>query len=346
MKEILRIKGGIPISSDYLKNLLKKISETSGPSGGEERIREAIRKEISDYADDIRVDALGNLIAKKGSGPKLMVAAHMDEIGIVVTYIDQKGFLRFSPVGWVTPIAVLGQRVIFSNGIIGTFGEEKRESTHDEMRFDKMYLDIGARDKTEAESMVKVGDVATFQREMVEQGERLIGKAMDDRAGCAILVLTLRELKKFAYEVYFVFTVQEEVGIRGAITSAYGIEPQIGIAVDLTATGDTPEAHPMAVSLGKGPAIKVKDRMIVTHPKVRNQIIKIAQEEKIPYQLEVLEHGGTDAGAIHLSREGVPTGAISIPGRYIHTPSEMIDYQDLNSARLLLMRFLEKPLAL
>ncbi len=271
-----------------------------------------------------------------------MVAAHMDEIGVVVTYIDQKGFLRFAPLGGIIPITVLGQRVVFAKGIIGTFGEEKRESLREELRFEKMYLDIGARDKVEAETMVKVGDVATFQREMVDQGGRLIGKAMDDRAGCAVLISTLRELKKPAYEVYFVFTVQEEVGIRGAVTSAYGIDPQIGIAVDITTTGDTPEAHPMAVSLGKGPAIKVKDTRIVTHPRVRDQLINIAREEKIPYQLEILERGGTDAGAIHLTREGVPTGAISIPGRYIHTPSEMIDYQDLSGAQLLLQRFLER----
>ena len=332
-----------------MKELIKKLTETYGPSGHEERIREVIRAEIEGLADEVQVDALGNLIALKrgkGGGKKVMLAAHMDEIGIIVTHVDEKGFLRFAPVGGVRPLTLLGGRAVFADGTVGTFGMEKREPEEAKKipTFDKLFLDVGARDKESVP--VKVGDVACFQRPFVAQGDRLIAKALDDRIGCAVLIQVMRDLKETPHDVYFVFSVQEEVGLRGATTSTYGIQPDLGISVDVTRTGDTPEAHPMAVSLGAGPAIKVKDGRMLAHPAVKDLLVRTAEELGIPYQLEVLERGTTDAAAIQISREGVPAGCLSIPCRYVHTPSEMVDYNDVANAVKLLVAVLSKPIEL
>ena len=332
-----------------MKELIKKLTETYGPSGREENIREVIRAEIEGLADEIRVDALGNLIALKrgkGQGIKVMLAAHMDEIGIIVTHVDEKGFLRFAPVGGVRPLTLLGGRAVFADGTVGTFGMEKREPEEAKKipTFDKLFLDVGAGDKESVP--VKVGDVACFQRPFVAQGDRLIAKALDDRIGCAVLIQVMRDLKETPHDVYFVFSVQEEVGLRGATTSTYGIQPDLGISVDVTRTGDTPEAHPMAVSLGAGPAIKVKDGRMLAHPAVKDLLVRTAEELGIPYQLEVLERGTTDAAAIQISREGVPAGCLSIPCRYVHTPSEMVDYNDVANAVKLLVAVLSKPIEL
>lgn len=332
-----------------MKELIKELTEAYGPSGHEEKIREVIRAEIEDLADEVRVDALGNLIALKGGseeGMKVMLAAHMDEIGIIVTHVDEKGFLRFAPVGGVRPFTLLGGRAVFADGTVGTFGVEKREPEEEKKipDSDKLYVDVGAVDKDSVP--VGVGDVACFQRPFFSQGDRLIAKAFDDRAGCAVLIQVMRKLDETPHDVYFVFSVQEEVGLRGAITSTYGIQPDLGLSVDVTRTGDTPEARTMAVSLGGGPAIKVKDRGMLAHPGVKNLLVETAEELGIPYQLEVLERGTTDAMAIQVSREGVPAGCISIPCRYIHTPSEMVDYNDVTNAVKLLVALLSKPIEL
>ncbi len=321
-----------------MKELLRRLTETYGPSGHEETIRATIRSEIEDLTDEIRIDALGNLIAlKKGSGQghKVMVTAHMDEIGIIVTHIDEKGFLRFAPIGGVRLLALLGNRAVFAEGIVGTFGLEKLESPEKVPGLDKFYLDVGATSKDSAP--VGVGDAASFLRSFIDGGDRLVAKAFDDRVGCAVLIQAMRELKESPHDVYFVFTTQEEVGLRGAITSAYGLEPDLALAVDVTGTGDTPEAHTMAVSLGDGPAVKVKDRGMLAHPAVKELLIKAAEANDIPYQLEILERGTTDAMAMQVSRQGVPAGVISIPCRYIHTPSEMVDYGDVTEAVKLLI---------
>lgn len=324
-----------------MKELLRKLTETYGPSGHEETIRATIRSEIEDLTDEIRIDALGNLIAlKKGSGQghKVMVTAHMDEIGIIVTHVDEKGFLRFAPIGSVRLLALLGNRAVFADGIVGTFGLEKLESPEKVPSLDKFYLDVGATSKDSAP--VGVGDAASFLRSFIDGGDRLVAKAFDDRVGCAVLIQAMRELKESPHDVYFVFTTQEEVGLRGAITSAYGLEPDLALAVDVTGTGDTPEAHTMAVSLGDGPAVKVKDRGMLAHPAVKELLIKAAEANDIPYQLEILERGTTDAMAMQVSRQGVPAGVISIPCRYIHTPSEMVDYGDVTEAVKLLIAVL------
>jgi len=327
-----------------LKELIKKLTEAYGPPGVEEKVAELISSEIGPYVDEVKRDKLGSVIARrKGDGAKVMLAAHMDEIGLVATYIDKEGFIRFSPVGGVAPYRLSGMRVLFGNGTVGVIGLERVDDPA-KAGIDKMFIDIGARSKEEAESKVKVGDFAVFERGFCDVGKRFVAKALDDRIGCVALIETARRLKSSPNDVYFVFTVQEEVGLRGAGPTAYAVDPDIGIAVDVTGTGDTPEAAPMAISLGKGAAIKVKDGSVISHPRVRELLISVAEENSIPYQLEILEWGGTDAGAIHRSKAGIPTGAVSIPTRYIHTPSEMADFDDVEAVVGLLTRFLERDL--
>lgn len=331
-----------------LKTLTRRITEAYGPSGYEQGVRELIREEIKGYADEVRVDALGNLIArKKGTGPaprkKVMLAAHMDEIGVIVTHIDEKGFARFAPIGGVYPLTLFGQRCRFANGVIGVFGREVKDSTTTEVTLNKLFIDVGATSKDDAP--IQVGDPAGFWRDFSDLGNRLVSKAMDDRIGCVVLIEVLKQLKS-PHDVYCVFTVQEEVGLRGATTSAYGVQPDLALAVDVTGTGDTPEANTMAVQLGKGPAIKVKDAGMLAHPAVKNLLAETARAEKIPYQFEVLTGGTTDAMAMQTTREGVPAGCLSIPTRYIHTPSEMIDLSDLQNAIKLLGAVLNKPIKL
>ncbi|MBI5303151.1 MAG: M42 family metallopeptidase [Chloroflexi bacterium] len=332
-----------------LKSLVKRLTETWGPSGHEHAMRDLIREEIKGLVDEMRVDALGNLIAHKkgaGAGPrkKVMLAAHMDEIGVMVTHVDEKGFLRFASIGGVFPNTLVGHRCRFENGVVGVFAQEKKDGSRTEVKMDKLFIDVGVSDAKSAP--VGVGDAAGFWREFADLGNRLVAKTMDDRVGCAVLIETLRQLKKSPHEVYAVFTVQEEVGVRGAMTSAFGVQPDIAIALDVTDTGDTPESNTMAIALGKGPAIKVKDSGMLAHVGVKNALIETARENKIPYQLEVLVGGSTDAMAMQISREGVPAGVISVPTRYVHTPSEMVDYEDVQNAIKLLAAFLSKPVKL
>jgi len=333
-----------------VKELIKKLVETYGPSGSEEQIRQAIMEEVGPFVDDLRVDPLGNLIAVKRAakgdgGKKIMVAGHMDEIGVMVTHVDEKGFLRFGVIGGVSPQVLLGERVVFADGTVGVIGSERLDEPKD-LRVEKLFIDIGAKDKAQAEKVTGIGRSAGYYRKLDDLGGRLVSKAMDDRIGCAVMIQAARELKKSPNDVYLVFTVQEEVGLRGARTSAFAVDPDLGIAVDVTRTGDTPKGLTMAVELGGGAAIKVKDSSLVAHPKVKELMTEVARAEGIPHQFEVLEAGGTDAGAIHLTREGVPSGTISIPTRYIHTPSEVVDYGDVQACVRLLKGILERRVEL
>ncbi len=323
-------------------DLLEKLLMTFGPSGNEDKIRELIKEEIKEYVDEIKVDVSGNLIAiKKGEGKRIMVASHMDEIGIMVTNIDENGFLRFTSIGGVSPFTSLYQRVKFADGTIGTIGMEKLDEIKD-LKLNKMFIDVGMSSKEEVIKKINVGDVASFYSPFVYQGESIMSKTLDDRIGCYVAIEALKELKSCPNEVYFVFTVQEEVGLRGAKTAAYGIDPDMGIAIDVTMTGDTPKAAAMDVSLGKGAAIKIMDKSVITHPAVKSLMTQVAIENNIKYQYEVLEWGGTDSGAIHLTRAGVPSGVISVPCRYVHSPSEMAAESDVISAVKLLVKILEK----
>lgn len=315
-----------------MKELIKSLVESYGPSGYETEVTDMIQELVKDLADEVKTDALGNLIAIKkgnGQGKKIMFAAHADEIGVVITHVDDLGFLRFANIGGLNPLTLLGNRVRFANGTIGVIGREKGELK--DLTLDKMFIDIGAKDKEDAQKKAQVGDFAILHREFSDLGDRVVAKSMDDRIGCAILIQAMKQLTQTNHDLYFVFTTQEEVGIRGARTSAYSINPDLGVALDVTLTGDTPNAPRMDVGLGKGVAIKVKDSSMVAHPKVKQLMTELAKENNIPYQYEVLERGGTDAGAIHLTREGVPSGTISIPCRYVHTVSEMVDINDVQA---------------
>jgi tetrahedral aminopeptidase len=330
-----------------VKDLMKRLTETYGPSGHEEEIRDLIRAEVESLADEVRVDTLGNLIATKkgeGQGKRVMLAAHMDEIGLIVSYVDEKGFLRAQPIGGVDLTTLAGGRVLFSDGAVGVIAAENREEYRKEADLSKLYIDVGATSYDEAKD--RLGQAACFLRSFEDLGQRVVAKAFDDRIGCVVLIETLRRLKESPNEVHFVFSVQEEVGLRGARTGAYGLDPEVGIAVDITAAADTPEAPKMAMKLGAGPCIKVKDGGMLSHPGVKDLLIQTAEAHEIPYQLEVLARGSTDAAAIQLSRSGVPAGCVSIACRYYHTPSEIVDVDDVENTVQLLVNLLEKPIEL
>ncbi|MCX7976725.1 MAG: M42 family metallopeptidase [Bellilinea sp.] len=321
-----------------MKALIQKLVETIAPSGYETPIRELILGEIKDAADEVRVDALGNLVVRKGqkspAGKRIMLAAHMDEIGLIATHVDENGFVRFSTIGGVRPHTLYGGRVRFLNGSAGVIGGERLGNMERVHSFEKLFIDVGATSKEDCP--VRVGDVAAFERPFLDLGKRLVAKSMDDRISVAVMIETLHQLSQSPHEIYFVFSTQEEVGVRGATTAAFGVDPEIGIAVDVTATGDTPKGMKMAVALGKGPAIKVKDSGMIADPRVVHWMADTAEQAGIPYQLEILEGGSTDARAMQLTRAGVAAGCLSIPCRYIHTPSEMVDFDDVqNAVRLL-----------
>jgi endoglucanase len=270
-----------------------------------------------------------------------MVAAHMDEIGLMVSHVDENGFVRFSPLGGVFRRYVLGGRVRFLNGAQGVIGFDRLDNVNDLPTLDKVYIDVGATGRKDCP--VKIGDVAAFDRPYSELGNRLVAKSMDNRVGVLVAIEALRALKSTPYDVYFVFTTQEEVGVRGATTSAYGVDPDIGIALDVTPSADTPDAQKMEMALGKGPCIKIRDVGMIADPRIVQWMIRAAEKNKIPYQREVLLIGGTDARAIQSARAGVPAGCISVPVRYVHSPSEMVDYSDVENAVRLLTAVLRTP---
>ncbi len=343
--------------TDELKSLLKKLSDAHGISGYEDDIREIIKAELEDCVDEISVDKLGNIICiKNGSEFKEMIAAHMDEIGFMVKYIDDKGFIRFTPIGgWFDQIA-LGQRVVLHGnkgkvyGVIGCKpphlmkGDERKKS----VEIKDMFIDVGATSKDEVLDMgIEIGTPITIDRELVELGKsRVTGKALDNRAGVAMMIQALKETKSDA-TIYAVGTVQEEVGLKGARVSAFAIEPDVAIATDVCIAADYPgaESAHMDVKMGKGPAITVVDasgRGLIASKNVLRWLRETAEKYDIPYQLEVAEGGTTDATAIHLTKSGIPTGVISVPARYIHSPVEVIDLEDLKNGALLIARALER----
>ena len=333
-----------------MKKLLQQLTEASGPSGYEDNIRKIVQAEVKPLADEIKVDALGSLIARKKPSQqtkdtkKIMIAAHMDEIGLMVSHVDENGFVRFSNIGGVFGKYVLGGRVRFLNGVQGVIGYDRFDKVNEMPAMDKIFIDVGATSKKDCP--VKVGDVAAFDRPYIEMGNRLVAKSMDDRVGVLVALETLRALKSSPHDVYFVFTTQEEVGSRGAGTSAFGVDPDVGIAIDVTSSADTPNAMKMEMVLGKGPCVKIQDRGAISDPRVVQWMIHTAEKNKIPYQREVLLFGGTDAQGIQMTRAGVPAGCLSIPARYIHSPSEMVDYIDVQNSVKLMTAILRTPIDL
>src|SRR3990172_6017973 len=331
-----------------MKELIRTLTETFSPSGYEHAIRSTIRGMIEPFADEIKEDAMGNLIARKGertkNGKRVMLAGHMDEIGLMASHIDEKGFIQFTGIGGINLQTLFGGRVKFINGVQGMIGGEPITDISHSLVINQLFIDVGA--DNEKDCPIKVGDVAAFERPFVDLGKRVMAKAMDDRVGCAVMVEALKRFKKSPHEIFFVFTTQEEVGLRGAGTSAFGIDPEIGISLDVTRTGDTPKAKKMAVTLGDGPAIKIKDGGMLADIRIVNWMIRVAEKNKIPFQREILEGGTTDAKAIQVSRSGVPAGCISIPCRYVHSPSEMVDIDDVENSTMLLSSLMEDPIEL
>ncbi len=335
-----------------MKELIKKLTETAAPSGYEAPIREIIHAEIKDIADEIKIDALGNLIARKApatnakNGKKVMLAAHMDEIGLMVNHVDENGFVRFSQLGSLMPHVLVGARVRFLNGTYGVIATEYLEvSRRSKLQpLSEMFIDVGA--SSPKDCPVKTGDVAAIEHPFHDLGKRLIAKSMDNRISVAVQIEIMRQLKDSPNDIYFVFSTQEEVGVRGATTSAYGIEPEIGIAIDVCPTGDTPDAPTKDIELGKGPAVKIKDPGMIADPRIVEWMIKGAEKAKIPYQREVSELGSTDARGIQTARAGAMAGNLSVPCRYVHSPSEMVDYDDVQNTVKLMVALLSKEIAL
>ena len=327
-----------------MKTLLKTLTQIPAPSGRENELRAAVQKMIQPYADEVRVDALGNLIARKGKkakdGKRIMLAAHMDEIGIIVSHVDTNGFTRFSTLGGFAPHRRVGTRVKFLNGAVGVIGLERDAEQKDRApSLDKYFVDMGVT--SQKDSPVKVGDTAVYDSTFIDLGDRVVSKCLDDRVGVALLVESLRNFKSSVNEVWYVFTVQEEVGGRGAGPASYGIDPDVGLAVDVTIANDLPNTRERnLIALGGGPAIKVKDSGVIADPRIVDVMTRLAEKNRIPHQFELVETIGTDARMIQITGLGAQAGGLAIPLRNLHSPSEMIDMVDVKNAGRLLAAFL------
>ena len=335
-----------------LIDLLRKLSEAYGPPGYEDEIRQIMIKELEKVADEVYVDNLGNVIAvHKGNSPKIMLTAHMDEVALLITHIDKNGFLRFHVLGGIDPRVLYSQEVVIKtenevvHGYIGAkpphlLKPEEKKKTPD---IDQLFIDIGVSSKEEVEKLgVSIGSTATFVPRFRElKNNRVMGKAFDDRAGCTALIEVMRKIKHSPCTVYGVATVQEEVGLRGARTAAWQIESDMGLAIEGTTASDTPGTpeHLTSTKMGHGPAITIADRSMITHPKILRRLVETAKENNIPFQFKQTVSGGTDAGVIHLTKKGIPTGVVSIPCRYIHSPLSILDLNDLENTIKLVNAF-------
>ena len=323
-----------------MRDLLKKLMFTPSVSGREEKIREVIYNEIKDYCDEILTDAMGNLIArKKGNGKKIMFCAHMDEIGFFATYITGDGNIKVSAVGGIDTLSAAYGSVVSENGVRGVLIPS---STKEVPKCDDMYIDIGAKNKKQAEKLVKMGDFFVCEPKLEKlQNQRYIGRPFDDRVGCAILVDAIKKVKS-ENDLYFVFSVQEEVGGRGAKPATFAIAPDYGIALDVTMVGEKGGPSSMDVKLGKGCAIKIKDTSLISSPELVSKMREIAENEKIKYQNEILPAGGTDGSPMQIAGRGAKVSVISIPTAHIHTSSEMVDMFDIKEAVKLTVALSEK----
>jgi len=333
--------------------LLEKLSNAFGPSGLEDEVVHILRKELEKCADETQVDKLGNTMfyheGKKGY-PRVMLSAHMDEVGFMITYVEDSGFLRFDTWG-ITNNIMPGQRVVFKGergfirGIIGT--KPPHMMTADEQNKivpkEDLFIDIGADNIAQANMKgADVGMMGVFDVEFVDLGDGYFrGKAFDDRAGCVVLAETFKALQDSPYNVVAVGSVQEELGIRGARTAAWQVEPDIGLALEGTFVADVPGTRPDRVSskIKGGPVLTIMDRATFTHPHILKTLIKTAKQKAIPFQFKKVPLGGTDAGAIHLTKAGVPSGTVAVPCRYIHGPVSIIHIDDLKNTIRLVTEF-------
>lgn len=318
---------------------IKKLVSINGVSGNEKAVCDYIKTELTPFADKIYSDVLGNLVAvKRGSGPRIMLMAHTDEIGIVVTFVDEDGFARVAPVGGVSPLGFIGCHVTFENGTRGVFTTNKTK----DIKITDCYVDVGGTDRDSALSLIDIGMTARFDADTFETGEVIVSKALDDRVGCYILMEVAKNMPKTDAEVYFVFTSQEEVGLRGAKVAGFDINPDIAIAVDVTTALDTPECKQYGCKLHGGAAVKIRDASAICSQSVITALENAAAEKNIPTQRDVLVAGGTDIGAVQTGGRGVLVGGVSVAVRNVHSVSETASKKDICAAVDLLCAYLEK----
>ncbi|MFL5729150.1 MAG: M42 family metallopeptidase [Cytophagaceae bacterium] len=335
--------------------LLKTICEIPGPPGYEQKIRKFVLEQVTNLVDAVRVDNMGNIIALKkassnSTNKKVMVSAHMDEIGFMITHIDDKGFLWFHPLGGFDPKTLTAQRVIVhgKKDIIGVMGSKpihvmSPEEKNKVVKIDDFFIDLGMG-KEEVEKYISIGDTVTRERSLIEMGDCVNCKSIDNRVSVFILIETLKLVKDFPFDIYAVFSVQEEVGLRGASVAAHQINPDFGLALDTTIAFDVPSAraHEKITELGKGTAIKIMDSSAISDYRMVEYLKKIAADHQIKWQPEILTAGGTDTSPVQrMGKDGSIAGAISIPTRHIHQVIEMAHKEDIASSILLLKAALE-----
>lgn len=334
-------------------DLLRKLSEAAGIPGYERQVRSVVADALEGHVDTMDVDAMGNLIAhKRGDGPTVVIAGHMDEIGFLVRHIDEKtGFLRIEPLGGFDPVTVVAQRVVVhaqEGDLIGCIGRNATHVLTPEQRkkapeLKDLAIDLGLPPKTVNER-IAIGDMVTLKQDFIEYGDVVSGKALDDRLGVYIGIEALRRANHPTCDIYFVGTTQEEVGLRGARVAGQALNPEIGIALDVTLAADVPgvpDQH-RVTTLGNGVAIKVKDSASLSHPGMVRAMKALAEARDIPYQMEILPRGGTDASGLQLARDGAAVITLSIPTRYVHSVVETASKQDIESTIRLLTAFLEE----
>ena len=319
-----------------LYTTLKRLCLATSVSGREGKIREEIKTIVTRFVDSVETDALGNLIAiKKGKGDKrVMLCAHMDEIGFIVNFIEENGMVRVGTLGGIRLAAASFTAVVSEKGVKGALCANA-DARPEDYKSDVFYIDIGAKNRKEAERHVSIGDTFVCEPSLSKLcGSRVCGRPLDDRVGCLALLEIAERLSKVELDVsvYFVFSVQEEVGCRGSKPATFAIAPDVALCFDVTSTGDVPGAKPMACALGEGVAIKIKDNSVICHPELVFALCEIAKAEKIPYRREVLTFGGTDTSSMQLTGCGSVAGALSIPTRYVHSSVEVCDMKDVEAA--------------
>lgn len=337
---------------------IKELIMAAGVSGYESGIAQILKSELERLGAQVTVDDFGNVIARKGSGrKKIMLAAHMDEIGLMVKYITKEGYIHFIKIGGIDDRILPAQKVIIKakENVFGIIGSKpphllKDEEKKNPLRYEDMFIDIGSKNKEETEKLVAVGDVIIFEPSVgVLQGNLCYGKAVDNRIGCYVLLKIMERINVQA-EVYGVATAQEEVGLKGAKTSSFGIDPDFALVLDTTIAGDTPgiTEKESSLKLGSGVAITIIEasgRGTIVNEKVKKLLIEVAQQNQIKYQIAVIEGGVTDGAIISLNREGILTGVLSIPTRYIHSPTGVFSLDDVDSAIELAVKAIERIVA-
>jgi len=331
--------------------LLEKLCNADGVSGNENKIRDIIISEITPYVDEISIDTMGNVIAlKKGksSDKRIMIAAHMDEVGFIASGYTDKGYIKFKTVGGIDTRVIISKRVRTQSGVKGVIGIKAIHlQTPDERKsvpkISSLFIDIGAKSKEEAKKHVKLGEYITFDTEYSDLGsDKIKAKAMDDRVGCYVLCETLKNYQ-CPYDLYAVFCVQEEVGLRGAKIASYKISPDAALVLECTTCADVynTEPHEQVTLCGGGAALSIMDRASIADRQITDALYSYAQNNSIPVQYKKTTNGGNDAGAIHISREGVKTAALSVPCRYLHSPVGVASKKDIESAKKIAGAFCE-----